>query len=101
MKRVQMRRGVKLPWRAKYVGRPTRWGNPVRIGETLTHPPSGAVIEVTRGLAVSIYHTWAEQQIAADPEWLEPLRGRDLACWCPLDVQCHADVLFALVVRER
>jgi uncharacterized protein DUF4326 len=21
------------------------------------------------------------------------LRGRDLACWCPLDVPCHADVL--------
>ncbi|QPG72649.1 DUF4326 domain-containing protein [Mycolicibacterium mucogenicum DSM 44124] len=21
------------------------------------------------------------------------LRGRDLACWCPLDQPCHADVL--------
>jgi hypothetical protein len=24
---------------------------------------------------------------------LEELRGRDLACWCPLDQPCHADVL--------
>jgi hypothetical protein len=21
------------------------------------------------------------------------LRGRDLACWCPLDQPCHAEVL--------
>lgn len=24
------------------------------------------------------------------------LRGRDLACWCPLDQPCHADVLLRL-----
>ena len=24
------------------------------------------------------------------------LRGRDLACYCPLDVPCHADVLLAV-----
>ena len=29
-------------------------------------------------------------------EWLAPLRGRDLACWCPLDQPCHADVLLEL-----
>ena len=25
--------------------------------------------------------------------WLAPLRGSDLACWCRLDMPCHADVL--------
>jgi hypothetical protein len=24
------------------------------------------------------------------------LRGKDLACWCPLDAPCHADVLLEL-----
>jgi len=24
---------------------------------------------------------------------LEPLRGKDLMCFCPLDQPCHADVL--------
>ncbi len=24
------------------------------------------------------------------------LRGKDLACWCPLDQPCHADVLLEL-----
>jgi hypothetical protein len=26
-------------------------------------------------------------------EAVESLRGKDLACWCPLDQPCHADVL--------
>jgi hypothetical protein len=26
-------------------------------------------------------------------EFLAPLRGRDLACWCALDAPCHADIL--------
>lgn len=28
--------------------------------------------------------------------WLAPLRGKNLACWCPLDAPCHADVLLEL-----
>lgn len=27
---------------------------------------------------------------------LRDLRGRDLACWCPLSAPCHADVLLEL-----
>ena len=29
------------------------------------------------------------------------LRGRDLACYCPLDEPCHADVLLELANRQR
>ena len=32
---------------------------------------------------------------------LAPLRGRDLACWCPLDAPCHADVLLELANAPR
>ncbi len=28
------------------------------------------------------------------------LRGKDLACWCPLDQPCHADVLLELANKE-
>lgn len=28
--------------------------------------------------------------------WLAELRGRNLACWCPVDQPCHADVLLEL-----
>jgi len=27
---------------------------------------------------------------------LDQLRGKNLACWCPLDQPCHADVLLQL-----
>jgi hypothetical protein len=27
---------------------------------------------------------------------LHELRDRDLACWCPLDEPCHADVLIQI-----
>ena len=30
----------------------------------------------------------------------EELRGKNLACWCPLDQPCHADVLLELANRE-
>ena len=36
---------------------------------------------------------------AGRPSWsarIAELRGRDLACWCPLDQPCHADVLLEL-----
>ena len=38
------------------------------------------------------------RQTIAIPERpdLAPLRGHDLACWCPLDQPCHADVLLEL-----
>ena len=29
------------------------------------------------------------------------LRGKNLACWCPLDQPCHADVLLELANRDE
>jgi hypothetical protein len=29
-------------------------------------------------------------------DYLAPIRGHSLACWCPLDQPCHADVLLHL-----
>ena len=33
-------------------------------------------------------------------EKVEALRGHDLACWCPLDQPCHADVLLEVANRD-
>ena len=65
------------------VSRPSRWGNPF--------PVDGDAVP-DRAASVARYRAWA----ATDPPELadvEELRGADLACWCPLDGPCHADVL--------
>jgi hypothetical protein len=75
------------PWqtmpKAVYVGRPSRWGNPYRVG---VHGTAEACVRlfVLRYAENAVYR--AEVRLA--------LAGKDLACWCPLDGQpCHADVL--------
>ena len=42
---------------------------------------------------------WVGGRMKWDPEFRDAvlaLRGRDLACWCPLDQPCHADVLLEI-----
>ena len=92
-RRIQLRRskGWRKPAGAVVVARPTRWGNPYDIGAP--HPVTGAPL--TRVDAVALYRA----HIAGTD--LGDLRGRDLACWCPLDEPCHADVLLELANRQR
>lgn len=58
------------------VARPTRWGNPFR--------------------SVNLFVTYAVNRAVDNPEWLKPLRGKNLACWCRPGDKCHADVLLQL-----
>lgn len=101
-KRIQMTR--QKPWRkdhpdAEIVARPTRWGNPFAIGKSVCEGAgrafTGILIE-DRQMAVDAF----EDMLASYPrnypdqsEIMTALRGKDLACWCPLDQPCHADVL--------
>ena len=77
-----------MPEGAVYVGRPTKWGNFYRVG-----PDGSAADCVMRYRALILSNIWS-WPTAADVS-LE-LGGKDLACWCPLDQPCHADVLLEL-----
>ena len=85
--RIQRKRtkGWKMPPNTVYVGRPTMWGNYQADG---SHPT----------YAVSCFRHWVETE--ASWAWKGraqiDLRGKNLACWCPLDQPCHADVLLEL-----
>ena len=88
-RRIQLRRtrGWRKPPGAVVVSRPSKWGNPFRIGD----PAKGGL---TRQEAVVAYRHMARSNL--DESELAELRGHDLACWCPLDQPCHADVLLEL-----
>jgi hypothetical protein len=82
--RLSRARGWRLPTGAVVVARPTRWGNPHRIRS-----------EAERSEAVRRYEAdlvAGRLRVSLD-DVRSRLRGRDLACWCPLDGPCHADVL--------
>ena len=95
--RIQCRRtkGWKLPEGAIYVGRPTRWGNPFRIGEPFYRTAEDAVQRFKAGLTVApLPHPESYMgRILTD---IHLLRGKNLACWCPLDQPCHADILLEI-----
>jgi len=84
MKRIQRKRtkGWKMPPNTVYVGRPSKWGNPFKIDEYNN-----------RSDVLRRYEFWLTERLKDNPHFLDELKGKDLACWCPLDEPCHADVL--------
>jgi hypothetical protein len=90
--RIQRKRtkGWRMPENTVYVGRPGPWGNHYRVGSWIEE---GELL-VTPELAVALYRAHALQYLSGRA--LEPLEGKDLCCWCPLDQPCHADVLLEM-----
>jgi hypothetical protein len=95
-----------MPEGAIYVGRPTRWGNPYRIGlvacgcRSVGECNHNTLRVETAAEAVAAYRAWVETWRSERRQQIELLRGKDLACWCPLDQPCHADVLLELANRS-
>lgn len=89
--RVQLsrRKGSKMPPNTVKVDRTTMWGNRVAHAHGITD----------RALAVDSFQRWFDE--SASWAWKGrakiELQGKNLACWCPLDGPCHADVLLKFV----
>jgi hypothetical protein len=100
-KRIQRRRtkGYKMPKGAVYVGRPTKWGNPHRVVKD--GQPSFRLAQMIAGFSQTLPE--ALQKFEGDllagnlkatvKDVQRELRGKDLACWCPVNSPCHADIL--------
>ncbi|MES1173294.1 MAG: DUF72 domain-containing protein [Myxococcales bacterium] len=76
------------------MSRPSHWGNP--FSEALANAaPAGK--PTLRAESVVRFRRALEMGDGSLPFTMEQvrqeLRGKNLACWCPLDQPCHADVL--------
>lgn len=103
-KRVRWTRFMgRPPAYMKIVYRPTRWGNPYKIGSTAWRPRADGTWDkgpnldpLTREHAIACFR-WSVQN---DPHEVAEIRrelaGYDLACSCKLDVPCHGDVLLEI-----
>ena len=102
--RIQLHRtrGWRKPAGAVIVARPSKWGNPFQMKVVAQRYPSitpqqaraFVVNEFRDMLAAPKLREW--YGYPSDDEIRRELRGRDLACWCPLDEPCHADVLLEI-----
>lgn len=90
-KRVQRVRGMALPAGARYVGRPSRWGCPYVFRRRDLKP--GRRLLADRATVVARYEADLMADLECQAAARETLAGHDLACYCPLDQPCHADVL--------
>ena len=98
--RIQMKRvkGFRLQEESKkingrpcvLVSRPTKWGNPYKVGKLSEDGRYAVSIEQ----AVAFYR----DLILAGRIGVvvEELRGKNLACWCKIGDPCHADVLLEI-----
>jgi hypothetical protein len=101
--RIQLRRtkGWEMPPNTVKVDRTTKWGNPFVVGETYPIVEEGYSEPIGQSKIASIedavyaFRPWCDEYMA---QWgdLEPLRGKNLACWCAPGSPCHADVLLEL-----
>lgn len=78
------------------IDRRSKWGNPFAIGEP--HPDDGHV--QTRTDVLERFRDYATSRLAEEPDWLEPLEGKRLACWCA-PLPCHGDIILELLMDDR
>jgi hypothetical protein len=95
-----------MPENTVCVDRSTRWGNPFQIANGTTREEAVfAHKALLHGYLCITQRTTHDEQVAYAKyvkRNIARLRGKNLACWCPLvdkdgnKVPCHADVLLEL-----
>lgn len=123
MKRIQRQRvkGYKTPENARYVGRPTKFGNPFKLtkdGFIMALSTNRRILDkwilftteagATQKDIIALYKMWLEGKLhkkftyLPKPPNIEELRSQDyLSCFCSLKVDCHVDVIIEKLNRHE
>lgn len=120
-KRIQLKRtkGWRMPPNTVKVDRSTQWGNPHKTiwlgvcwgistsnGDgvpsiyALPHMRKPSDKQAVSEISVFFHETDLMYRLLDEPDFLEPLRGKNLACWCKEREPCHADILLELANRS-
>ena len=92
--RFQVSRRHKDPVDSKRVCRPSRWGNGFKVDEM-----PGQTKEQKHFEAVQRFRSWInsnDSKALELKEQLPELKGKNLGCFCPPHLACHADVLLEM-----
>jgi len=91
-----------------YVGRPTKWGNPFKVGRYFIptdeiilnpfNPKSENCKDIDQCL--KLYTEHLERELKYKRLNIDELKGKNLSCWCSLSEKCHADVLLKIANEE-
>lgn len=120
---ISRARGWRMPVGAVKVDRTTRWGNPFKVlkprskaepwrvaftpfrpgqarpdwAAEVEAPGHAGELEAT-GAAQSAFARWLGEPAQAElvEQARRELRGKDLACWCPIGSPCHRGVWIGL-----
>jgi len=105
-RRIQLSRkkGWRMPANTIKVDRTTKWGNPFLVGTDGTRAECVRLFELMLGgwLCLSRAPALPDAQLAYRKIVKRDRRhlvGKNLACWCPLDQPCHADLLLKVARR--
>ena len=80
------------PLRTLYVGRPSKWGNPFKIGS-----PDEDGHPMSRETVIAKFEEYAIQNgIFVAAKAVMPQYDY-IGCWCRLDEACHADLYVEIV----
>ena len=97
--RIQLSRkkGWKMPENTVKVDRATKWGNPFVVGK-----PGGTYTAKVkdRRHAWHLFASVSPQNEALCEAARQELRGKNLACWCPLPEPYEPDTCHAAVLLE-
>jgi len=100
-KRIQRKRtkGWRMPDNTVSVCRPGLYGNPYRVGTDGDAKECVAKFraDIENGdILEHLKMQFPKRNFKTVGEWLKPLKGKSLACFCKEGSDCHGDILLEL-----